>query len=178
MRITKTFVVMALAGAAAVGVSAQAVSGRAGRMQGPGPGGPGGVGGPGRPGFERALQLTEAQQESIKSLREKEREAIKPIADQIQPLRGKLREALEAGSDATTVGQLVLDTHGLEKQIQEVRKSYHDQFVALLTAEQKEKLETLESLMGPGRGQGPGGRRFGGRGFGRPPFDGPPPANQ
>jgi len=169
MQIKRTVLVVALAAVAVAGLSAQAIGGRGNRaQQGPRAGGPGG------PPFERALQLTDAQRTSLQTLREKEREAIKPLAEQARPLRERLREAVDSSADATTVGQLVLDIHSIEKQIQEIRKSYREQFTALLTAEQKQKLETLESLMGPGRGGR--GRGPGGPGFGPPPFDGPPPA--
>lgn len=175
MRMKQSFLVVGLAVVAVAGLAAQAaIGGRGGRgPQGPPHGGPGG--GPGGFPFERALQLTDEQREAVQSLREKEREAVRPILEQMRPLHEKLRQALESGStDATAIGQIVLDTHGLQQQAQEHHKSFREQLVALLTPEQQEKLQTIESLMGRGDGRGPG--RPGGPGFGPPPFmPGPPP---
>src|SRR5262245_13961979 len=77
-----------------------------------GPGGPGRGRGPG--GIERLLQLTDEQQKAVKALRDEEREAMRPLVEQMAPLQRTLREALDAPSpDALTVGQHMLDVRAV-----------------------------------------------------------------
>jgi Spy/CpxP family protein refolding chaperone len=92
------------------------------------------------------LNLTEAQISSLQQLRQSEMTALKPIFQQIEPLRQSLRaQQQSAGADATAVGKLVLSIRALEQQAAPIRSSHQQQALAVLTAEQKTKLAALES---------------------------------
>jgi len=95
---------------------------------------------------ESYLNLTDVQISSLEQLRQSEMAALKPIFEQIGPLRESLRTQSQSGSpDATAVGKLVLNIQNLEQQAAPIRASYQQQALALLTADQKTKLATLES---------------------------------
>ncbi len=175
--------------------------------QGPGAGnGPGN--GPGnRPGsapngtpainaLQTYLDLTDAQLMAFQSIHESTRTAVQPILEQIRTKAMALRDAVK-NNDTATAGQLQVDIQGLRDQIQQIQSNGHDQVVAQLTADQKDKLTTLEDAAkvqqevrqaigvglieppegeGPGRGPGRGPRGFGGPGRGAGRF-GPPPEN-
>lgn len=120
------------------------------------------------------LNLTDAQIASLKQLRESEMAALKPIFDQMRPLRQSLRTQEQgANADATAVGKAVLNLKSLEQQAAPIRASFQQQAQNVLTADQKGKLAALESaaalmpaiheatalnLLTPPKGQGgPGG---------------------
>jgi Spy/CpxP family protein refolding chaperone len=137
------------------------------------------------------LNLTDAQVTSLQQLRQAEMTALKPIFQQIAPLRDSLRTQTQSGSaDAAAIGKLVLNIQALEQQISTTRSSYHDQALALLTAEQKTKLAALQSaadlmptihqamglnLLNSPKG-GPGG--MGPGAMGPEGFHGPPPGQE
>jgi Spy/CpxP family protein refolding chaperone len=92
------------------------------------------------------LNLTDAQIQSLKQLRQSEMAALKPIFQQIAPLHESLRTQTESGSaDAATVGKLVLNIQTLEQQISTTRSTFQQQAVGILTADQKTKLAALQS---------------------------------
>jgi len=92
------------------------------------------------------LGLTDAQISTLTQLRQSEMAALKPIFQQIGPLRQSLRTQGQSGSaDATAVGKLVLSIQSLEQQATPIRASFQQQATAVLTADQKTKLAALES---------------------------------
>lgn len=92
------------------------------------------------------LNLTDAQISTLQQLRQSEMTALKPIFQQIGPLRQSLREQEQSGSaDATAVGKLVLSIQTLEQQAAPIRASFQQQAQAVLTADQKTKLTALQS---------------------------------
>lgn len=92
------------------------------------------------------LNLTDAQISSLQQLRQSEMAALKPIFQQIGPLRQSLRtEEQASGADATAIGKLVLSIQTLEQQAAPIRSSYQQQALAVLTADQKTKLAALQS---------------------------------
>jgi Spy/CpxP family protein refolding chaperone len=92
------------------------------------------------------LNLTDAQVQSLQQLRQSEMTALKPVMDQIGPLRQSLQTQLQSGSaDAAALGKLMLSIQTLEQQATTTRNSFHDQALALLTADQKTKLAALQS---------------------------------
>ena len=94
---------------------------------------------------ESYLSLTDAQVASLQQLRQAESEALKPIFQQIGPLRQSLRSQSQGSSaDATAVGKLVLSIQALEQQAAPIRASYQ-QALAVLTATQKTQLAALQS---------------------------------
>lgn len=119
--------------------------------QGPGPGGHRGFGAHGMDAPETDkvqsyLGLTDAQIQSLQQLRQSERAALKPIMQQIEPLRQSMHSQMQAsGADAAAVGKLMLSIQTLEQQAAPIRSSFQQQALAVLTADQKTKLAALEN---------------------------------
>ena len=81
------------------------------------------------------LNLTDAQITSLQQLRQSEMAALKPIFQQIGPLRQSLRTQEQSSSaDATAIGKLVLSIQSLEQQA-----------LGVLTPAQKTQLTALQS---------------------------------
>ena len=120
--------------------------------QGPGPGEPRGFG-PHRMAMtartdkvQTYLNLTDSQIQSLQQLRQSEMAALKPIMEQIRPLRQSLHSQMQSGSsDAAAVSKLMQSIQALEQQAAPIRSSFQQQALALLTADQKTKLAALES---------------------------------
>lgn len=94
------------------------------------------------------LNLTDAQIASLKQLRQSEGEALKPIFQQMAPMRRSLRAQQENGSaDAATAAKAQQDRQALEQQIAPIRASFQQQALAVLTPEQKTKLAALQAAM-------------------------------
>lgn len=124
--------------------------------------GPGGQGRPGGPGpcnpdvIKKALNLTADQSAAFDQITQKEREAAKPLLDQLRELAGDPRR-------------------DLEKQIAAIHQDAHAQFVETLTPEQRQKLQDLAPQQPPrGRGDGtpPTNGQRGPRRGGPPPCGG------
>jgi len=135
-----------------------------------------GHGGPGahRLGrLARVLELTEAQLAEARALHEAAREDRAPIVEESRELRTRLDGLLDAASpDPTAVGEVVIALRQNREEMRSVREATETAFEALLTAEQREKLATLEDAKEEWgrRGRGRRGHRFGGprRGPGGP----------
>lgn len=130
------------------------------------------------------LGLTDAQVTSLTQLLQTERQSVQSLMQQVGQKRQALDAALKAGtSNAATLGQFLLDIQALEKQIEQKRTDSRTQALAVLTADQKTKLNALSAaeqllpsireagmlnLLAPPQGAGPGGPGFrggpGGRG--------------
>ncbi|HEX6737840.1 MAG TPA: periplasmic heavy metal sensor [Vicinamibacteria bacterium] len=130
------------------------------RPEGPGPGREGG------PGFRRGpdpmerLGLSKEQRAKIDALREKERAASRPLFEAARAAHEAFREALDAADpDPQTVGGAALAMHAAEKKARAAREASFEAIKAVLTPEQREKLEEMR----------PGGPGFGAPGFGPGP---------
>ena len=135
---------LALASASAYAVGAPEAGGRPGRTQGRGE-----WGGPMRMGMMGALNLTEEQRASFKQIVEEQHQAQQPLRQQERELREQIRQQLDGGNaDPTTIGQLTIQAHALGKQLHESRAALMERFEALLTPEQKARLEQLKSERG------------------------------
>ena len=98
------------------------------------------------------LALTETQTGQLQGLVKKHEEAAQPLRLQLREKRQALRAAMDAAEpDATAVGQLAIAQHGLRAQLRDLRKKFRTDFAAILTIEQKAKLEDLKMLR-PGGG--------------------------
>lgn len=152
---TKRSWMWAAAGLAVAGWAAVA-SAQGPARRGAGPGGSGF--GPDGGRLAERLGLTDAQKAQLKALREKNRDAMKPLLQSARQAREAFRTALEAESpDAAAVGQAALAMHAAEAEVQAAHEAHREEFKAILDPEQREKLERAEK-------DGP--RRFGRRGFG------------
>jgi len=123
------------------------------------------------------LNLTDAQITSLKQLRTSEMDALKPIFQQIGPLRQTLfQEEQSSNPDASAISKTIQSIQALEQQMTPIRTNYQQQATALLTPDQVTKLAALQSaaalmpaiheaaglnLLTPPKGAGPGGFGFG-----------------
>ncbi len=124
------------------------------------------VGGP--PEFiERMLDLTDAQKEQIKAIRERAAEASKPHHEALKPLMEQAHALTEAATfDEAAVRALALQMSPIQLELHVIQARAQAETRNVLTAEQKAKLAEMRKMM-EGRGGRPGGP--GGRpGFGRP----------
>lgn len=148
------------AAAAVVAASSWTAAARAQDPDGPpphrghfGPGFGHGPGGPGfGPGFADELGLTGEQKAQIDALRARQRESTKPLLDAARQAHDAFRNALEADSpDATTVGQAAIAMHAAEKKLEAAHRAAFDEMKAILTPEQRTRLEQMKDR-GPRHG--------------------------
>lgn len=94
------------------------------------------------------LDLTADQKEAAKKLHEDARTRFEPLMEQHHQQMEEIHSLLEAGSaSATELGEKMIAAHATRKQLEAVHDEIKTAFTALLTAEQKEKLEELEEEM-------------------------------
>ncbi|HUE00583.1 MAG TPA: periplasmic heavy metal sensor [Bryobacteraceae bacterium] len=92
------------------------------------------------------LNLTDAQISTLQQLHQSEMAALKPIFEQMAPLRQNLHtQTQSSGADAAAVGKAVLSIQALEQQAAPIRASFQQQALAVLTAAQKTQLAALQS---------------------------------
>lgn len=117
--------------------------------------------------FERladALDLTEEQRAEAHEILTAHREETRAARQEIRTIHETLQSTLDAGdADAQQVGELVIQAHGLRRELRSEREALHEELKKLLTPEQLEKLELLEEMKPERRGRrgprgGPGGR--------------------
>jgi Spy/CpxP family protein refolding chaperone len=107
-----------------------------------------------------ALGLTEDQKASAKQLHEELRAKAEPLMERLHEQHEQLQTLLEgANPDPATVGRQVITAHQTKAQLQALHEDFKTRFAALLTDEQKEKLEQFHERHGDGE------RRHGGPGF-------------
>jgi Spy/CpxP family protein refolding chaperone len=120
------------------------------------PRGPQGSGGPGGPGFggpgggDNALAdylaLTADQKAAWQTAQTELRATIDGLHDQERTLGDQLRTALE-GTDATAIGNLMLQLRALRTQIDTARDAADARFAASLTADQKVKFAAFQAAV-------------------------------
>lgn len=157
-----------------VALCALSLSGLAGAQEQE-PRGPRSGGGPGGPPpMERMMErlgLSEDQKAAVHAVREKNKDSVRPLGEAARRAHEGFQAALDAvPADATRIGQLALTMNAAQKKFDTARKAEMDEIKAILTPEQREKLEQAvqRGPGGPGRTGGPGG------GPGGPRPDGPP----
>ena len=136
--------------------------------------------GPVRPAeaIKGILDLTPLQLQQLIDLRKAHFEKVRGLRTQIGDLEKKKRELLQSPTpNPAEVGALLIQQQGLQKQVQDAAKAYHDAALALLTEPQKQKVAQIQEALklapqagplaafglieGPGPGQGRGlFRRF------------------
>ena len=144
-----------------------------------------------RPAFTELkanLGLQDAQITQIQQLQRQSIDGLASVQSQVRDKESALSDLLAKGTtDAAAVGKLVLEIHGLRSQLSKARDTARQAALALLFADQKTKLKTLEDaaklepaiqqatalwllsepvapapgIGGPGGLGGPGGRGFG-----------------
>lgn len=139
-------------------VTAAAVAAPPGRGPAPG-GGPGRPGGP-MPGalppqaLAEFLDLSDAQIEQARTLRETMQATVEPIHEQLRANHEQIEAALASGNSARA-GELAVASYNLRQQIKAAHDAFKTSFTAMLNAEQKEKFAVYEELMQL-RGKRPG----------------------
>jgi len=141
-------------------------------------GGPGGGGPGGPPPIERMLErlgLSEDQKAAVHAVHEKHVGTIRPLADAARQAHEAFQKALDTQpADATKIGELAISMNAAQKKFDAARKAEMDEIKAILTPEQRERLEqALQRGPGGPAGRGPGGPGGPGGPSGSRP-DGPP----
>ncbi|MFI2810541.1 MULTISPECIES: Spy/CpxP family protein refolding chaperone [Microbulbifer] len=91
------------------------------------------------------LELTEGQRAQLEANREAGREKRRELRKEMHELRSQVREALDSGADQATLDSLAAKLGALEIKKMQQRHERHEQFQAILTDEQKAKLEQMHS---------------------------------
>lgn len=100
-------------------------------------------GGFGMMGF-RQLDLTDAQKAQLKQIHENHRQALAPLREQIRTKRQELRAASEGGTvNEAAIAQKLAEMAPLEAKMIAERARVRQESLAVLTAEQKAKLDQL-----------------------------------
>lgn len=103
------------------------------------------------------LGLTKAQQESWKTLRDKQQATIQPLFDAGRAKREAIHQGLDNNADAATLGQLLIDAHKIGGQLRATHDQYEKSFTALLNSDQLTKYQEIRQKLhhGPGDGAPP-----------------------
>jgi Spy/CpxP family protein refolding chaperone len=112
-----------------------------------------------RPGHvPEGLGLSDEQKAQWQELRQKNREALRPLVESARQAHKAYRDALEAANpDAATVGNAALAARAADEKLREARQASFKELKSILTPEQLEKLE--QSTRRGGRRRGEGGPR-------------------
>jgi len=116
----------------------------------------GGEGAPGKRGgmmrrMGRALNLTDAQRQQIRDIMKQTAEAHADVRDQLKSLREKEKEAIKAGGSESELMNLAQSAAPLMAQLHGSRLVAQSKIYALLTPEQRQRLEQMQER---GRGRG------------------------
>lgn len=94
---------------------------------------------------KESLGLTDTQVQQLRELRRQRAEAARPAMEQLRQNREAIAEAMKADNpDAARVGQLMVDGKRLRESMRGSGEEYRAKAQALLTPEQKTKLEELQ----------------------------------
>lgn len=92
------------------------------------------------------LELTDEQKLAIRQAFEANRETASGLREELRAANLQLREALAASTpDPAAVGALMVQIHGLNGQLQDLRRATADSIRAVLTPEQLDKVETVKA---------------------------------
>ena len=94
------------------------------------------------------LGLTEDQKEAAKKIHEEARNRSEPLMEQHHEQMEEIHSLLDAGTaNATEIGEKMIAAHATGKQLRAVHEETKASFAALLTSEQRAKLEEMEEDM-------------------------------
>lgn len=91
------------------------------------------------------LDLTEGQKAQLEANREANKDALKSRREESRALRKELHEAVRSGADQATLNSLGARIGALEVQKVQDMEKQRSQFEAILTDEQKAKLEQMKT---------------------------------
>ena len=118
-----------------------------------GPGGPGGRGGPDGPMgmlpmLGRAVELTDAQKDQIKSIADSHKGEWKTLADRARTAHVALNGAVTADAvDDALIRQKSAEVAAVDADMAVARAHAHAEVLQILTADQKAKLKTMQEKM-------------------------------
>lgn len=95
--------------------------------------------------LSKALSLTEEQQQTLKDQRQSQVEARQALREQTRKAEQALRTAVTAGASESELQSLADELGKLKATAALERAKSHKAFLAVLTPEQQQKLETLRS---------------------------------
>lgn len=139
---------------AAAAIAAMLAGGATAFAQGPGPrrGGPGGPGGFGRPGGAgidlplRDLNLTDAQQQQVKAIREKHRTEAQDIGERLRTALDAQRKAMETEPvNDSLIRQAIQQVADVQADLAVTQAHVRSEVLAVLTADQKAQIKKLEA---------------------------------
>lgn len=93
----------------------------------------------------QSLDLTEAQQATLKTQRQTQAEARQQLREQLRTAKEALRVGVNSGASESQLQALAADLGKLEGQAALERAKSHQAFLAVLTPEQQQKLEQLKT---------------------------------
>jgi periplasmic protein CpxP/Spy len=161
----------ALFAAAVVSAASGALAQNTGGSPGPsmqqrgGPEGRGRFGGPGGPGplgvfgpMLRQLNLTDDQQQRLRSIAESHRDEMRALADRNRPAHEALQQAITSGTvDEGTIRARSAEVAAGDADMAILQARIYADAVQVLTPDQQAQLKKLQAEMkehGPGRGRG------------------------
>jgi periplasmic protein CpxP/Spy len=112
----------------------------------------------GRAGHFRAmhaLDLTEGQKTQAKDIFKAAREQAKPVMEQLRTAREQLSTDLKAGAPEATITQDANAIGAATAQLAVIHGKSQQQFLSILTADQKAKLDAMKERRGNRRGRAP-----------------------
>ena len=140
--------------AAGAAIAALLAGGASAFAQGPGPrrGGPGGPGGFGRvggPAFDlplRDLNLTDAQQQQIKTIRDRHRDESQQLGERLRTALEEQRKAVETEPvNDSLIRQATQQLSDVEADVAVAQAHVRSEVLAVLTADQKAQLKKMQA---------------------------------
>ena len=90
------------------------------------------------------LGFTDSQGEQFRKLLQDLQATVASLGEQMGPRRQRLEELLNSEApDPLAVGAALLEIRAFEQQARRAMDSYHERFLGLLSAEQKEKVQAV-----------------------------------
>ena len=90
------------------------------------------------------LQLSPGQVSELEQLLQARQTTLVPLFQAAQALTQQLAVLLNSGGNPAQVGILVIQIHALQQQIAQAQQAFLTQFVAILGAEQLQKLQAVQ----------------------------------
>lgn len=90
------------------------------------------------------LQLSPGQVSELQQLLQARQTALVPLFQTAQALIQQLGNLLNSGGNPAQVGVLVIQIHALQQQMAQAQQAFLAQFVAILDAEQLQKLQAVQ----------------------------------
>lgn len=90
------------------------------------------------------LQLTPSQVTELEQLLQARQAKLVPLAQTVQTLTQQLGNRLNSGANPAQVGAVIIQIHALHQQMAQAQQAFLAQFIAILTAEQLQKLQAVQ----------------------------------